>query len=126
MRAALRAGHRMDLVDDHGADAAEHAPAADGREHDMQRLGRRDENVRRLPNHPRARRCGRIARSHRDPDFRKALAGRGESIAQLREWSLEVALDVVVERLEWRDVENLHRIAERLAQAVDNELIELP
>ena len=45
---------------------------------------------------------------------------------QLGERQLEVALDVVVERLERRDVEDLNRVRQRLTQPVDDELIQLP
>ena len=55
VRAALRAGHGVDLVDDDGAQRAEHRAAAHAREQDVQRLRRRDEDVRRLAQHPRAR-----------------------------------------------------------------------
>ena len=126
MRAALRAGDRVDLVDDHRAHAAEHPAPAHAREHDVQRLGRRDENVRRLAEHPRARRRRRVARAHGDADLRKLLARRVEPLAQLGERLLEVALDVVVERLERRDVEDVHRVRQRLRQPVDDELVQLP
>ena len=47
VRAALGAGDRVDLVDDHRPDARQPGPGA-GREHQVERLGRRDEDVRRL------------------------------------------------------------------------------
>ena len=75
MRAALGAGDGVDLVDDHRAHGAEHSAAAHGREQDVQRLGRRDEDVRRLAQHPRARRRGSVAGAHGDADLGKALAG---------------------------------------------------
>jgi len=46
----------------------------------------------------------RVSRAHGDADLRKRLARRLESLAQLGERTLEVALDVVVERFERRDV----------------------
>ena len=124
--AALRAGDRVDLVDDHRANAAEHAAAAHAREHDVQRLGRRDENVRRLAQHARARRRRRVARANGDANLGKRLARRGEALAQLGERLLEVALDVVVQRLERRDVEDVNRVRQRLTQSVDDELVQLP
>ncbi len=48
MRAALRAGDRVDLVDDHGLDAAE-GLARGAREQQVQALRGRDEDVRRPP-----------------------------------------------------------------------------
>ena len=81
MHAALCTGDRVNLVDDHRAHAAEHATAAHGREHDVQRFGRRDENVRRLPNHARARRRRRVARANGDAYLGKRLASRREPLA---------------------------------------------
>ena len=52
VRAALVVGHRMNLVDDDGLDAAQRLPAALGRQQDEQRLRRRDEDVRRMLHHP--------------------------------------------------------------------------
>src|SRR4051794_31968773 len=82
--------------------------------------------MRRLPQHPRSSAGRSVARPNRDANFRKQLAGVGEALGELAEWRLEVSLDVVVERLQWRDVQDLDRIAERRLQAIDDELIELP
>ena len=47
VRAALRAGDRVDLVDDHVLDAAEHLARAAG-QHQVERLGGGDQDVRRV------------------------------------------------------------------------------
>ncbi len=57
--------------------------------------------------------CRRVAGAHGDADLRERLARRLEALAQLGERPLEVALDVVVQRLERRDVEDLHRVRQR-------------
>src|SRR5262249_19595827 len=92
MRTALGARDRMNLVDDHRTHAAEHATPARAREHDVQRFRRRDQNVRRFPDHPSA--CGgrRVAGANRNANFWKRLSCRSEAIAQLVERLLEVAL----------------------------------
>ena len=84
MRAALRAGDRVDLVDDDGARCAEHSSSAHARQHDVQRLGRRDEDVRRLAQHSRARRRRRIAGANRDADLGKVEPGFFEAPASAR------------------------------------------
>ena len=53
---------------------AEHPAPAHARQHDVQRLRRRDQDVRRLAQHPRARRRRRVARAHGDADLGKLLA----------------------------------------------------
>ena len=77
VRAALVVGHRVNLVDDHGLDAAQRLPAAIGRQQDEQRLGRRDENVRRMLDHPLAFGRRRIAGAHRRADGRQHEAPLG-------------------------------------------------
>ena len=92
--AALRPGHRMHLVEDHRLDRAQHlAPLR--REQQEERLRRGDEDVGRRAQHLLALALRRVARAHTD---REARAHPGERPAQ-------VALDVVVERLQRRHVE---------------------
>ena len=85
---------RVDLVDDHPLRVAEELPRARG-EHQVERLGRRDQDVRRLAQHRRALLLRRVARADRD---REIAADPLQRRAQ-------VALDVVGERLERRDVD---------------------
>src|SRR5678815_873226 len=68
----------------------------------------------------------RVARSHGDANLGKRLSIRDETLAQLREWTLEVPLDVVVERLERRDVEQVDRVREWMLETVRDERVELP
>ena len=94
MRAALGRGDRVDLVDDAPLGAGEQLLRAAG-QHQVQRLGRRDQDVRRLAQHRLALALGRVAGPHRhlqvgaDPAQRHA----------------QVAVDVVGERLQRRDVD---------------------
>src|SRR5262245_46085698 len=101
----------MDFIQDHGADGAKHLSPAGAREEQVERLGRRDQNMRRPLEHGRAIARAGVARSHED-------AKRGEIRIQLRELGerpLEVLLNVVPERLERRYVEDERLVAERLA-----------
>ena len=52
VRAALRPRDRVDLVEDHGLDTAQRLARLRGEEQE-ERLGRRDEDVRRRAQHPR-------------------------------------------------------------------------
>ena len=117
VHAALAAGHRVDLIDDHAC-ACSRASRARTREpeEDVERLGRRDDDVRRAPAHGAcaraaacrrcARRCG--SRSAGKPSARQLGADAGER-------RLEVALDVVGERLERRDVDDVRLIRQAAA-----------
>ena len=107
VRAALRAGQGVDLVDDDPLDAAQRLARLRG-EQQVERLGRRDEDVRR-PLAERAALLGRrVAGAHRDVNLARqvvlaAIARRQRDAGQRR---TKVAVDVVDERLERRDVEN--------------------
>jgi hypothetical protein len=94
VRAALRAGDRVDLVHDRPLHAAQHVARA-AREHEVERLGRRDQHVGRLAQHLLALALRRVAGADRDADV-------GTDPLQRR---AQVALDVVGEGLERRDVD---------------------
>ena len=98
MGAALGLRHRVDLVEDDPLRAGEEAPCLRG-EHEVQRLGRGDEDVGSLAEHGRPLLLRRVAGAHRDVDV-------GADTAQRRP---QVALHVVAERLERRDVDQPER-----------------
>ena len=110
MGAALRAGDGVDLVEDHRLDRLQQVAAA-RREQEVERLGRRDQDVGRRPQHPLAVALRRVARPHAHRERR----------ADPRERPAEVPLDVVVERLERRDVEEPHPLAGRVVEPVEAE-----
>ncbi len=116
--AALVAAQRVDLVNDAVAHAAETFPAA-RRQQQVQRFRRRDEHVRWLANLalPLGRRRVAGADGRLEPGQREAhRAGcRRNALERL----LQVAVDVVVERLQRRDVQDSHTAGEvRLAPQV--------
>ena len=108
MGAALRAGDGVHLVDDHRLDAAQHLAALRGEEQE-ERLRRRDQDVGRRAQHLAALPLVGVARADAD---RQRRAEPGERAAQ-------VALDVVVERLQRRDVEQPQPLARARVEPVD-------
>ena len=98
VRAALGLRHRVDLVDDHPLRAGEQ-PASLRGQHEIERFGRGDEDVGRRAQHGRPLLLRRVPGAHRDADV-------GADAAQRRP---QVALDVVAERLERRDVHEAER-----------------
>jgi hypothetical protein len=62
----------MDLVDDDGADGSQHLAAAGRGEQQEERFRGRDQNVRRLAQHRRSLRCGRVSSSHRRRHARRS------------------------------------------------------
>ena len=78
-------------------------------EEQEERLGRRDQDVRRVAQHRRALLLRRVAGPHADAELR----------LEARERPAQVALDVVVQRLERRHVEQPEPLPRRLVQPVD-------
>ena len=107
--ASLRPGDGVHLVEDQRVDAAQQLARPRG-EQEEERLRRGDEDVRRLAEHRRALLLRRVAGAHRDVEVG----------AQPGKRAAEVPLDVVVERLERRDVEEAEPLARRLGQAIDS------
>ena len=92
--AALCPRDGVDLVDDHPLHVREEL-ARPRREHEVERLGRRDQHVRRRAQHRLALSLGGVAGADRDADVTADPLQRG----------LQVLLDVVGEGLQRRDVD---------------------
>ena len=97
---------RVNLVHDDRAHAAQGLARALRREHEEERFGRGHEDVRRAARHRLAHGRGRVPRAHGDRDGRQGAAPFRRQRAHLRQRLLEVALDVVAERLQGRDVDD--------------------
>ena len=102
VRAALGLRDGVDLVQDHGLRALEHRPRL-AREHQVQRLWRRDQDVRRVLDHVAPLLLRRVTGPDRDVQL-------GADPAQRR---AQVLLDVVGERLQRRDVDEPRLLVRR-------------
>src|SRR5262245_58295000 len=103
MGAALRRRDRVDLIDDDGFDVAEDV-ARLRREQQIQRLGRRDENVRGAAKDVAAVGGGGIARAYGNTWQREWLALASGYDLDARQGGAEVAIDVDGQGLQRRDV----------------------
>ena len=92
--AALGRRDRVDLVDDHRFDPGQDLPGP-GREHQVERLGSGDQDLRWLASHPVAFVLRRVTGAEADRDVEADAPQRRP----------QVALDVVGERLQRRDVD---------------------
>jgi hypothetical protein len=126
VRAALVGGQGVDLVDDHRTHVAQAAAARLGGEQDEERLGGGDQDVGRLADRvPPLLHCG-VAGAHGRTQRQGEVAvflGGGED---LRQRVLEVALDVVGQRLQRGDVEDVGVVLELAGYGLAGELIEAP
>ena len=122
--AALVRRQGMDLVDDHGASGREHSAAGLGAEQDVERLRCGDDNVRRLAVHALALARRRIAGAHPGPnlDVRPPLLTQG--LTDAGERCLQVALDVVGQRLQRRDIDDLRLVSEPPLQPLSNQVVD--
>jgi hypothetical protein len=100
--AALGRHERVDLVDDDGLDAAQRLPPLRG-EQEVERLRRRDEDVRGTPEHLRALVLRGVAGADPDFDVPVALARAVRLGADPGDGRPQVALDVDAEGLERGD-----------------------
>src|SRR6266540_912447 len=108
MRTTFRACNGMYLVEDQRADTLQILARARG-EQQIQRLGGRDQDVGRVPKHRGALLLRRVAGAHAEPEVGLQP---GERAAQ-------VALDVVVQRLEGRDVDQAQALPGLVVELVD-------
>ena len=124
MRAAPRSDHRMNLVDDHGANGAQHCAAPLGRQQQIERLRRRDEDVRRRAQHRRPLAAGRIAGANRGHDARRLEPHLFRDPANAGPRLREVLVNVGAQRLERRDVDHPHFVGQRPAQTLFEQIVE--
>ena len=117
MRAALVAGERVELIDDHVANGGELLAELRRGQQDEQRLRRRDENMRRPAEHRGALARGGVAGAKAGADARKIEPRFGADVAHAVQRLLEVQPDVVGERLERRNVEHRDFVAKRALAA---------
>ncbi len=124
MRASLVVHHCVDLVDDDRADVAENLAALLGGEQNEERLGRRDQDMRRPPQHRPPRGTRRVARAHRGSDLGEWRAAGGRERRDLGERTVEVLLDVVPQRFEGRHVHDVRAIVERAGRGLADERVD--
>jgi hypothetical protein len=105
MDAALVADQGMDLVDDDGAHGAEHLAGHGAGQDQVEGLGGGDEDVGRALDHAPPDRLRRVAGADQDVETGKRRALLFGQAADTGQGGAKVALDVVVQRFEGRDVE---------------------
>ena len=124
MAPPLVRGERVDLVDDHRARRREHLAAGLRAQQHVQRLGRRDDDLRRAAAHARALALRRVAGAHQRADLDVRIAQRDELGADARERRFEIALDVVGKRLQRRDIDDRRFVGQRARDALAHEVVD--
>ena len=124
MAAALVARQRMDLVDDDRPRRRQHLPARLGAEQHVERLGRRDDDVRRPLAHARALGLRRVAGADQRADLDVRQIERLQLFADTGERQRQVLLDVVGQRLQRRNVDDQRLVGQRRLDAAADQAVD--
>ena len=124
MRAAARANHRVNLIDDDGPDRPQHLPAALRRQQQEQRFRRRDQDMGRRAEHGGALGLAGIAGPHGRRDPRRGDAQRFRALRDAAARQREILVDVGAERLERRHVDDSDLVGQRPAQPFLKQTVE--
>ena len=126
MGATLVRSHGVDFVHDNCARGRQHGTARNGAEKDVKRFRRGDEDMGRAAAHALAFAGGRIAGAHPGAD----LDVREPALAELRSNAgkrhLQVALDVVGQCLQRRDIDHLGGVLELPIKRLADQPIDSP
>ena len=110
VRTALGLRDGVDFVDDHRAHRREHLAPRGAGQQQIEGLRRRHEDVRRSAPHRSALGLRGVAGAHLRAHFRRVHAQSDQLGGDARERRLEIALDVVGERLQRGDVHNTRSV----------------
>ena len=112
MGAAFIRRQRMDLVHDHCAGGRQHFASRGARRQDIKRFRRRHQNMRRTAFHFFPLRLRRITAAHPGANVDIGIMQTLELRANSGKRCDEIFLDVVGQRLQRRDVDQLYFVAE--------------
>ena len=124
MRAALVRRHGVDFVDDDRARGRQHRTAGSGAEQDVEQLRGGDDDVRRAAAHAFPLAGRRVAGAHPGADFDIRQSALAQRLADAGERCLQVALDVVGQRLQRRDVDHLRGVCETACQPLADQPVD--
>ncbi len=122
--AAFVVGDSVNFVDDDGLDVTENVAAAVGGQQDVERLGRGDQDVRRTLQHLAPLFHQGVAGANGGANLRHQVAAFTGQREDFAEWDLEVLLNVVAQRLQWRNIENFGRVAQISGECLADKAID--
>src|SRR5580704_120646 len=121
--AALVVGYRMNLINDHGLNITQDRAALLRCKQDVQRLRCRDKNMRRTLQHRTALVHERVAGADSGANLWHQEATFACHLQNFAEREFEVLLDIVAQRLQWRNVQDLGAILEIARQRFSHQSI---
>src|SRR5215510_5877858 len=124
MRAAFITNERMNFIDDQGPGRAEHISAAVAGQQKIERFGSGHDNVRRPARHLRAVGWRSVTGSDERANFELRQSHLPQLCLNTFERLLQIALDVIAERFERRDVDDLSSIFKSTLDSLTYEIID--
>ena len=124
MRAALVWRQGVDFIDDHGPGRCQDGTAGVRGQQNVKQFRRGDENVRRAPAHLCALALRRVAGAHQGADFDIGQATLAQGLADTGKGFFEVFLDVVRQRFQGRDIDDLRRVLEAAFEPLPHEAVD--
>ena len=107
----------MDFINDDSMHAAQDFPTAFGGDHQVERFGGRDQQLRRALQHRCPLTRGRVATAHADANVRRGASHLFGDLGDLGEGLVEVLLDVDTKRLQRRYVDDLRSLGRLFSQS---------
>ncbi len=123
MRTALVADDRVNLVKNQCARRLQHATAAFAGQQNVERFGRRHDNMRRPLGHRRALARRRVAGPDKRSNVDLRQTQRAQFFLNAGERDLQVALDVVAQSFERRNVNDVRGVVEFAVDAETHQII---
>ena len=126
MRSPLILGYGVNFIDNNGLGVFQESPTSFGRQQDIERLRRGDENMRRVADH-RLPLMGRgIPGTHGDSDAGQENSLRVGQPIDLCQRRLKIFRNVIAQRLQGGDIDDLRRFIELPAQRPLNQAVDGP
>ena len=124
VRPALGRNQRVDFVDDDRVDRAQGLARVGGQQ-EVERLGRRDQDVGRIAQEARALDRRRVARPNRDRRRMVGVPPRDRAVGDAGQRRAQVSFDVDRERLQRRDVQHAAALSLR-RHRVEHQAVDAP
>ncbi len=124
MNAALVGRHGVDFVEDHRAGARQHLPARFRSQQHIERFRRGHQDMRRPAAHLVAFGGRRVAGAHPGADLHLDMAQLAQFLGDSGQRRFEIAVNVVGQRLERRDIDHLHRVGQGASHALAHQIVD--
>ncbi len=114
----------MNFIDDDCLNCAEDFAAFCAGEQEVERFGGGDQNLRRAAQHGGALGGRSVACAHQGANWQRLAAGSERHLLQFGQGHFQIAMDVVGQCFERRDIDHAHSVGERAIDCLAQEPVE--